>query len=79
MTALGRLRKQARISQAELARRMKISRAAVNIAEKKGIRNVAAAERYAAILLCRPHELMDFGLSRVNNNINSEKQNAKLA
>lgn len=60
MTKLQEMRKKRGIRPAELARRLNVSRSCICIAEKKGIRNADAAERYAVVLQCRPEELMDF-------------------
>lgn len=43
----------------ELAQRLNISRSCVCAAEKKGLKNVKAAQRYAAALACRPEELLE--------------------
>ena len=59
MTRLKRLRQEKKISGAELARRLRISRASVCIAEKKGLRNVAAAHRYATVLGCDWRDLLE--------------------
>lgn len=47
------------ISQAELARRLNITRMTVNIMTKKGIKSVKAAKRYAKILECNWLELIE--------------------
>ena len=60
MTKLKAVRTRLHIRQSELARRLKISRAAVHDAEKKGIRYVATAKKYAALLNCRPEDLLEF-------------------
>lgn len=60
MTKLQDMRKKRGFRQAELARQLQVSRQCVCIAEKKGIRNADAAERYASVLHCRPEELMEF-------------------
>ena len=59
MTRLKRLRQEKKISGAELARRMRISRASVCIAEKKGLRNVTSALRYATALGCDWRDLLE--------------------
>ena len=59
MTRLRQLKEASGLKSAELARRMNITRQCVCIAEKKGIRNVAAAQRYAAALGCDWRELLD--------------------
>ena len=58
MTKLKQKREQVGLKSSELARRMNISRQCVCIAERKGIRNVAAAKRYAAALNCSWQEIM---------------------
>ena len=60
MTKLKQIRLSRNMKQAELARLLHVQRACVNIAEKKGIRNADAAERYAAVLHCHPADLIDF-------------------
>ena len=52
------------IKQIELARRLNVTRSSVNHNEKRGIYGVKTAELYAAILDCRPEELMDFHTTR---------------
>ena len=60
MTKLKQIRLSRNMKQAELARSLNVQRACVSIAEKKGIRNADAAERYAAVLHCHPADLIDF-------------------
>lgn len=60
MTALKAMRIRRKISQIELARRLNVTRSSVSHNEKRGIRGVKTAEIYAAILMCRPEELMNF-------------------
>lgn len=64
MTKLQEMRKKRGIRPAELARRLNVFPSSICIAEKKGIRNAGAAERYAAVLRCRPEELMEFSRIR---------------
>lgn len=64
MTALKRMRIRRNIKQIELARRLNVTRSSVNHNEKRGIYGVKTAELYAAILDCRPEELMDFHTTR---------------
>ncbi len=59
VTTLKRIRENLGISQAELARRINVSRASVNMAEKKGLRNICAAQRYARALNCNPLDLIE--------------------
>ena len=47
------------IREAELARMLKISRSAVCDIEKKGIRSITTAKKYAVILNCNPLELLE--------------------
>lgn len=60
MTKLKKIRERRGLRAADLARLLGVSRACVSVAEKKGIRNAGAADRYAAALNCRPEELMEF-------------------
>ncbi len=60
MTKLKIMRKKINIRPSELARRLKISRAAVHDAEKKGIRYAATAKKYAPHLNCRPEDILEF-------------------
>ena len=53
------VREQNNITQAQLGRRLGIARATVSVAEKKGIRNVAAAKRYAKALNCSPLDIIE--------------------
>ena len=64
MTALKEMRIRRNIKQSELARRLNVTRSSVNHNEKRGISCVKTAELYAAILHCRPEELMDFHTAR---------------
>ncbi len=59
MTKLREMRIKKGIRSAELARRLSLARATVCIAEKKGLRNSAAARRYAAALGCLPEEVIE--------------------
>ena len=63
MTNLKKMMLARGLRQAEVARRLRVSRQCVCLAEKKGIRNAAAAIRYAKALGCRPDELIDFDLA----------------
>lgn len=60
MTKLKIIRNKCRISASELARRLKITRASICRAEKKGLRNVSSAKKYAAALSCKPEEILEF-------------------
>ena len=48
------------LKQTELARMLNVTRSTVCHNEKRGILCVKTAEIYAAILKCRPEELLDF-------------------
>ena len=58
MSQLKKKRESLGVKSIDLARRMNITRQCVCIAEKKGIRNVAAAKRYATALNCNWQEIM---------------------
>lgn len=60
MTKLKIIRRQRRMKQTELARMIGVKPASVCELEKKGIRNVTTAKRYAAALLCEPGILLEF-------------------
>ena len=60
MTALKEMRIRRNIKQIELAKRLNVTRSSVCHNEKRGILCVKTAELYAAVLKCRPEELMDF-------------------
>lgn len=59
MTKLKEARLKCKLKAAELARRLKVSRSSVCVAEKKGIRYVTTAIKYAAVLQCKPEELLE--------------------
>lgn len=59
MTKLEKMIHHRGLSQAELARRMRVSRQCVCLAVKKGIRNAAAATRYAEALNCHALDLIE--------------------
>ena len=59
MSTLGNVVKQQKITQAELAAALGISRPAVSMQIKKGIRCIRTARRYGAILKCNPLFLLD--------------------
>ena len=60
MTQLQRNREKRNISQAKLARLLKLTRATVCQTEKVGIKTIRTAKKYAAILKCRPEDLLEF-------------------
>lgn len=59
MTNVKMIRIKKNISGAELAKMLKISRAAVCDIEKKGIRSITTAKKYAAVLNCNAIELLE--------------------
>ena len=61
MTRLKKTRIDRGLKACVLAQRLNITRQCVCIAEKKGIRNVSAAKRYAAVLGCDWRDLLDDG------------------
>ncbi|MBO4633109.1 MAG: helix-turn-helix transcriptional regulator [Lentisphaeria bacterium] len=60
MTRIKEFRARRKMKAADLARLLQISRAAVCYIERCGIKHADTAMRYAAVLHCRPEELMDF-------------------
>lgn len=60
MSKLKEIRLKRKIRPAELAKRLKISRASVCFSEKNGIRYTATAKKYAVVLDCKPEELLEF-------------------
>lgn len=59
MTRIKKMRIQRGLKATELAQKLNISRSSVCAAEKKGLKNVKAAQRYASALSCRPDELLE--------------------
>ena len=59
MTKIKAVRVRRDIKQAELARILKVSRAAVCDIEKKGIHSISTAKKYAAVLGCPAIELIE--------------------
>ena len=59
MTQLEKMIRSRGLNQAEVARRLQVSRQCVCIAVKRGVRNAAAATRYAAVLDCRAIDLIE--------------------
>ena len=59
MSNLKKIRLNLGITAIELSRRLGVSRQNVCLAEKKGLRNAAAAKRYAAALNCDWKDLLD--------------------
>jgi len=59
MTRIKHKVKALRVSQIELSKRLRVSRAAVSIALRDGIKKRSTAERYAAALGCDWKELID--------------------
>lgn len=58
MSKLTAMRRKRGLRSAELARLVGVSRQNVCQAEKKGLRNMAAAQRYAKALNCEWQELL---------------------
>lgn len=59
MTRIKHKVKALRVSQIELSKRLRVSRAAVSIALRDGIKKRSTAERYAAALGCDWKDLID--------------------
>ena len=59
MTALAKVVKARNIKQITLASRLGISKAAVSMQMKKGIKTVKTANRYGEVLDCSPFFLLD--------------------
>lgn len=59
MTAIKQKVKRLKVSQIELSRILKVSRAAVSMAMRDGIKKRSTAERYAAALGCDWKDLID--------------------
>lgn len=59
MTNLARKRKQLRMTQTAIARLLGIARQSYAEVERRGIRNVDMAARYARCLGCRPEEIIE--------------------
>lgn len=59
MTKLARKRKRLRLSQTAIARLLGIARQSYAEVERRGIRNVDMAMRYALRLGCRPEEILE--------------------
>lgn len=72
MTRIKEFRRRRNMKAVELARILKISRAAVCCIERNGIRRAETAMRYAKVLCCRPEELMDFEPPRVHARANNK-------
>lgn len=60
MTKLKKIRIQKGFTASYVAEKLKVTRSCVSIAEKKGVRWVKAAARYAAVLKCKPEDLLEF-------------------
>ena len=65
MTALKRMIKARNMKQVELAEKLGISRAAVSMQARKGIRSVNTAHKYGQAMDCNPLLLID-GLGDFN-------------
>ena len=59
MTAIKQKVKRLKVSQIELSRILKVSRTAVSMAMRDGIKKRSTAERYAAALGCDWKDLID--------------------
>ncbi|WP_176013668.1 helix-turn-helix transcriptional regulator [Victivallis sp. Marseille-Q1083] len=59
MTQLTEMIRKRQITQAKLATELKISRPAVSMLAKKGIRSIRTARKYARVLQCDPLFLLD--------------------
>lgn len=59
MSNLKKIRLNLGITAIELSRRLGVSRQNISLAEKKGLRNAAAAKRYATALNCDWKDLLD--------------------
>lgn len=59
MTRLARKRKQLRLTQSAIADLLGIARQSYAEVERRGIRNVDMAARYASRLGCRPEEIIE--------------------
>ena len=59
MTALGKVVKARNVKQVTLASRLGISKAAVSMQIKKGIKTVKTANKYGEVLECNPFFLLD--------------------
>lgn len=59
MTNLARKRKQLRLTQTAIARLLGIARQVYSRRERRGIRNVDMAARYARCLGCAPEEILE--------------------
>lgn len=59
MTNLARKRKQLRLTQTAMARLLGIAQQVYSRRERRGIRNVDMAARYASRLGCAPEEILE--------------------
>ena len=60
MTKLKEVRCAKKLKASDLARLMNVSRAAICLAERIGIKHADTAVRYAKVLKCRPEDLIEF-------------------
>lgn len=72
ITALRKVRMSRFLSQTELAEKMGVLPSCISTLERTGIQQIKTAERYAAVLSCRPEELMDFSTAPARVNLNKE-------
>lgn len=66
-TRLSRIRHQLRLTQTAAARLLGIARQSYAEQEKRGIRNIDRAARYAAVLGCDPRDLLEFESKQRSN------------
>ena len=59
MSALGEMIRSRNVKQANLANELKISKSAVSLQVKNGIKNITTARKYAIIIGCNPLLLLD--------------------
>ena len=75
MTKIKKMRIERGLKAIELAQRLNISRSCVCAAEKKGLKNVKAAQRYAVALACR-HKSITIRNNKKTNKANVIKSKA---
>ncbi len=59
MSSLAKMVKSRKIKQSELAAELGVSKAAISMRLKHGIRNISTARRYARVLNCDPVFLLE--------------------
>lgn len=60
ITVLRKIRMSRFLTQTELARKLDILPCQVSYQERHGIKRVDTAKRYAAVLQCKPEDLLEF-------------------